>query len=60
MENINKSEKKNFVNCNGNFMVITKVIEFLQLFMPVTLAKRITAMAFLAAGFLRYETGWIV
>lgn len=50
MANINKSEKKSFDNCNDNFMVITKVIEFLQLFMPVTLAKRITAMVLLAAG----------
>ena len=33
-----------------DFMVITKVIGFLQLFMPVTLAKRITAMVLLAAG----------
>lgn len=50
MENINKSEKKTLVNCNDNFMVITKVIEFLQLFMPATLAKRVTAMVLLAAG----------
>lgn len=50
MENINKSEKKTFVNCNDSFMVITKVIEFLQLFMPVTLAKRIVAMVLLATG----------
>ena len=50
MENINRCEKNPLVNSNDNSMVITKVIEFLQLFMPVTLAKRITAMVLLAAG----------
>lgn len=50
MANTNKPEKKSFENCNDNFMVVTKVIEFLQLFMPVTLAKRIIAMVLLAAG----------
>lgn len=50
MANMNKSEKKTLENYNDNSMVITKVIGFLQLFMPVTLAKRITAMVLLAAG----------
>ena len=37
MENINRCEKAPLVNSNDNTMVITKVIEFLQHFMPVTL-----------------------
>ena len=37
-------------NCNNTSMVVRKVIEFLQHFMPVTLAKRMIAMVLLAAG----------
>ena len=35
---------------NGNVVIIKKVIEFLQLFLPLTLAKRLVAMILLAAG----------
>ena len=35
---------------NGNVVIIKKVIEFLQLFLPLTLAKRLVAIVLLAAG----------
>lgn len=51
MADVKKSEKNNaFENCNEAFTVMKKVINFLQLFMPVTLAKRVVAMVLLAAG----------
>lgn len=34
---------------NGNVVIIKKVIEFLQLFLPLTLAKRLVAIVLLAA-----------
>lgn len=37
-------------NANDNIVIIKKVIDFLQLFLPVTLAKRGVAMVLLAAG----------
>ena len=37
-------------NSYNTSMVVRKVIEFLQHFMPVTLAKRMIAMVLLAAG----------
>ena len=37
-------------NTNENTGVIKKVIEFLQVFMPITLAKRLVAIVLLAAG----------
>ena len=43
-------KKGSHENCNNNIMVVRKVIEFLQHFMPVTLAKRMIAMVLLAAG----------
>lgn len=35
---------------NGNVVIIKKVIEFLPLFLPLTLAKRLVAIVLLAAG----------
>ena len=35
---------------NGNVVIIKKVIEFLQLFLPLTLAKRLVAIVLRAAG----------
>lgn len=51
MADVKKFGKNNaFENGNEAFIVIKKVIDFLQLFMPVTLAKRVVAMVLLAAG----------
>lgn len=47
MEN-NKNEKKQ--QPTENDAILKKVIEFLQILMPVTLAKRLVAMILLAAG----------
>lgn len=39
------------VECvNDNIVIIKKVIEFLQIFLPLTLAKRLVAIVLLAAG----------
>lgn len=35
---------------NENLVIVKKVIDFLQLFLPVTLAKRVVAIILLAAG----------
>lgn len=35
---------------SDNVVIIKKVLEFLQLFMPLTLAKRVVAIILLAAG----------
>lgn len=35
---------------NENVIIVQKVIKFLQLFLPITLAKRVVAMILLAAG----------
>lgn len=37
-------------NCNDGAGIIKKVIDFLQLFIPITLAKRLVAIVLLAAG----------
>lgn len=37
-------------NSSGNLAAIKKIIEFLQFFLPITLAKRLVAMILLAAG----------
>ena len=51
MTDTNDTEKTKAVeNNNENLIVIKKIIEFLQLFLPVTLAKRLVAMVLLAAG----------
>lgn len=45
------SENPKTVECaSDNVVIIKKVIEFLQLFMPLTLAKRVVAIVLLAAG----------
>lgn len=51
MAGIKESVKnKNAENADDNLIIIKKVIEFLQLFLPATLAKRIVAIILLAAG----------
>ena len=37
-------------NTNENLIIMKKVIQFLQIFLPVTLAKRLVAIVLLAAG----------
>ena len=37
-------------NTNENLIIMKKVIQFLQFFLPVTLAKRLVAIVLLAAG----------
>lgn len=51
MAGIKESVKnKNAENADDNLIIIKKVIEFLQIFLPATLAKRIVAIILLAAG----------
>lgn len=51
MTNTNDTEKMKVVENNSeNLVAIKKIIEFLQFFLPVTLAKRLVAMILLAAG----------
>lgn len=51
MTGIKESVKnKNAEHADDNLIIIKKVIEFLQLFLPATLAKRIVAIILLAAG----------
>ena len=51
MASINGPRHPNLYGKSGNGLVIVKkVIEFLQLFMPMTLAKRVVAMVLLSAG----------
>lgn len=38
-------------NCNDGAGIIKKVIDFLQLFIPITLAKRLVAMSSLLSGY---------
>lgn len=45
------SNSRKTVECvNDNIVIIKKVIEFLQNFLPLTLAKRLVAIVLLAAG----------
>lgn len=45
------SENPKTVECaSDNVVIIKKVLEFLQLFLPPTLAKRVVAIILLAAG----------
>lgn len=45
------SNSRKTVECvNDNIVIIKKVIEFLQIFLPLTLAKRLVAIVLLAAG----------
>lgn len=37
-------------NYNTDITIIKKILEFLQLFVPITIAKRLVAMVLLAAG----------
>lgn len=47
------SEIPSPVECaNDNVVIIKTVLEFLQLFLPITLAKRVVAIILLAAGIL--------
>ena len=51
MADIKISEKtKADENTNENLIIMKKVIQFLQVFLPVTLAKRLVAIVLLAAG----------
>ena len=51
MADIKISEKTKAVeNTNENLIIMKKVIQFLQVFLPVTLAKRLVAIVLLAAG----------
>lgn len=51
MTDIKISEKTKAVeNTSENLIIMKKVIQFLQFFLPVTLAKRLVAIVLLAAG----------
>ena len=51
MADIKIPEKTKAVeNTNENLIIMKKVIQFLQFFLPVTLAKRLVAIVLLAAG----------
>ena len=51
MSNVKESDTNPvYGNCNDGILIINKVIEFLQFFMTVTLAKKTVAMLLLAAG----------
>ena len=51
MATINRTRAtKPYAKSKNGFAIIRKVIEFLQLFMPMTLAKRVAAMVLLSAG----------
>ena len=51
MASINGSRNTNpYGKSKNGLVIVRKVIEFLQLFMPVTLAKRVATMVLLSAG----------
>ena len=51
MANIGRPRKANpYLNSNDGITIVNKIINFLQIFMPVTLAKRVIAMVLLCAG----------
>ena len=51
MADIKISEKAKAVeNTSQDLIIMKKVIQFLQFFLPVTLAKRLVAIVLLAAG----------
>lgn len=49
-DNIGSGKTNGIRNTNENLDAMKKILEFLQLFLPVTLAKRLVAMILLAAG----------
>ena len=51
MARINESRNTNpYGKSQNGLVIVRKIIEFLQLFMPMTLARRVVAMVLLSAG----------
>ena len=51
MANIGRPKKINpYEKSNDGIAIVKKIIDFLQVFMPITLAKRVVAMILLCAG----------